>query len=76
MLSSQTKDEETDAAVDKLCAAFGGTLSLEALLAIVEVYYRGLNRQGRLLAPDDTVSLLQPLLPTISFLYEEINLGT
>ena len=33
MLSSQTKDEVTDAAVDKLRAALGGTLSLEALLA-------------------------------------------
>jgi len=36
MLSSQTKDEVTDAAVDKLRAALGGTLSLEALLAAEE----------------------------------------
>jgi endonuclease-3 len=36
MLSSQTKDEVTDAAVDKLRAAFGGTLSLEALLTAEE----------------------------------------
>ena len=36
MLSSQTKDEVTDAAVDKLRAAFGGTLSLEAVLAAEE----------------------------------------
>ncbi|KAI9445762.1 DNA glycosylase [Lactarius psammicola] len=36
MLSSQTKDEVTDAAVDKLRAAFGGTLSLDALLAAEE----------------------------------------
>ena len=33
MLSSQTKDEVTDAAVDKLRAALGGILSLEGLLA-------------------------------------------
>lgn len=32
MLSSQTKDEVTDAAVDKLRVALGGTLSLEGLL--------------------------------------------
>ena len=32
MLSSQTKDEVTDAAVDKLRVALGGTLSLERLL--------------------------------------------
>jgi len=36
MLSSQTKDEATAAAVDKLRAALGGTLSLEALLAAEE----------------------------------------
>ena len=36
MLSSQTKDEVTDAAVDKLRAALGGTLSLEGLLAAEE----------------------------------------
>ena len=32
MLSSQTKDEVTDAAVNKLREAVGGTLSLEAVL--------------------------------------------
>ena len=36
MLSSQTKDEVTDTAVDKLRAALGGTLSLDALLAAEE----------------------------------------
>jgi endonuclease-3 len=36
MLSSQTKDEVTDAAVDKLRAALGGTLSLEGLLNVEE----------------------------------------
>ena len=36
MLSSQTKDEVTDAAVGKLRAALGGALSLEALLAAEE----------------------------------------
>ena len=36
MLSSQTKDEVTDAAVDKLRTALGGTLSLDALLAAEE----------------------------------------
>jgi endonuclease-3 len=37
MLSSQTKDEVTDAAVDKLRAALGGTLSLDTLLAAEEL---------------------------------------
>ena len=32
MLSSQTKDEVTDAAVSKLRAAIGGTLSVQAVL--------------------------------------------
>ena len=36
MLSSQTKDKETDAAVDKLRTSLGGTLSHEALLATGE----------------------------------------
>jgi endonuclease III len=36
MLSSQTKDEVTDAAVGKLRTALGGTLSLDALLAAEE----------------------------------------
>lgn len=36
MLSSQTKDEVTDAAVDKLRVALGGTVSLDALLAAEE----------------------------------------
>lgn len=36
MLSSQTKDEVTDAAVDKLRTAVGGTLSLDAVLAADE----------------------------------------
>lgn len=36
MLSSQTKDEVTDAAVNKLRQAVGGTLSLEAVLAADE----------------------------------------
>jgi len=36
MLSSQTKDEVTDTAVDKLHAALGGTLSLDGLLAAEE----------------------------------------
>ena len=47
MLSSQTKDEVTDAAVDKLRAAFGGTLSLEALLAAEEhVITECINKVG------------------------------
>lgn len=41
MLSSQTKDEVTDAAVDKLRAALGGTLSLDALLAADEQVVAG-----------------------------------
>ena len=32
MLSSQTKDEVTDAAITKLREAVGGTLSIDALL--------------------------------------------
>lgn len=36
MLSSQTKDEVTDAAVDKLRKTLGGTLSLEAVLTADE----------------------------------------
>lgn len=36
MLSSQTKDEVTDAAVGKLRAALGGTLTLDTLLAAEE----------------------------------------
>ena len=47
MLSSQTKDEVTDAAVDKLRAALGGTLSLEALLAAEEqVIASAINKVG------------------------------
>ena len=33
MLSSQTKDEVTDAAVRKLREALGGTITIEALIA-------------------------------------------
>ena len=36
MLSSQTKDEVTDAAVSKLREAVGGTLSVDALLSADE----------------------------------------
>jgi len=36
MLSSQTKDEVTDAAVSNLREAFGGTLSIDAMLAASE----------------------------------------
>ena len=36
MLLSQTKDEVTDVAVDKLRAALGGTLSLNSLLSAEE----------------------------------------
>jgi len=36
MLSSQTEDEVTDTAVDKLRATLGGTLSLDALLTAEE----------------------------------------
>jgi len=34
MLSSQTKDEVTDAAVSKLREAVGGSLSVDAILAV------------------------------------------
>ena len=47
MLSSQTKDEVTDAAVDKLRVALGGTLSLDALLATEEhVIADAINKVG------------------------------
>ena len=47
MLSSQTKDELTDAAVEKLRVALGGTLSLDALLAAEEhVIADAINKVG------------------------------
>ena len=47
MLSSQTKDEVTDAAVDKLRSGLGGTLSLEAVLAAEEhVIADAINKVG------------------------------
>jgi len=47
MLSSQTKDEVTDAAVDKLRVALGGTLSLDVLLAAEEhVIADSINKVG------------------------------
>jgi endonuclease III len=47
MLASQTKDEVTDAAVDKLRVALGGTLSLDALLAAEEhVIADAINKVG------------------------------
>lgn len=47
MLSSQTKDEVTDAAVDKLRVALGGTVSLDALLAAEEhVIADAINKVG------------------------------
>ena len=47
MLSSQTKDEVTDVVVDKLRAAFGGTLGLKALLAAEEhVIANCINKVG------------------------------
>ena len=47
MLSSQTKDEVTDAAVDKLRVALGGTVSLDALLAAEEhVIADSINKVG------------------------------
>lgn len=47
MLSSQTKDEVTDAAVTKLRAAVGGTLSVEAIIAADEsVMSEAINKVG------------------------------
>jgi endonuclease III len=47
MLSSQTKDEVTDAAVAKLRAALGGSLSLDALLAAEEhIIADSINKVG------------------------------
>lgn len=41
MLSSQTKDEVTDAAVNKLREAVGGTLSVQAVLDATEATISG-----------------------------------
>lgn len=47
MLSSQTKDEVTDAAVIKLRAAVGGTLSIDAVIATEEsVIAEAINKVG------------------------------
>jgi endonuclease III len=47
MLSLQTKDEVTDAAVDKLHVALGGTVSFDALLATEEhVIADSINKVG------------------------------
>jgi endonuclease-3 len=47
MLSSQTKDEVTDAAVTKLRTAIGGTLSIENLIAADEkVIAEAINKVG------------------------------
>jgi endonuclease-3 len=47
MLSSQTKDEVTDAAVTKLQAAVGGTLSIHAILSTDEsVISEAINKVG------------------------------
>lgn len=47
MLSPQTKDEVTDAAVRKLRTAVGGVLSVDALLASSEEVIQGaINKVG------------------------------
>jgi endonuclease-3 len=47
VLSLQTKDEVTDAAVAKLRVALGGTLSLDALLAAEEhIIADSINKVG------------------------------
>jgi len=47
MLSPQTKDEVTDAAVRKLRVAVGGVLSVDALLAASDEVIRGaINKVG------------------------------
>lgn len=47
MLSSQTKDEVTDAAVNKLRQVVGGTLSLEAVLAADDaIVSEAINKVG------------------------------
>ncbi|KAF5349592.1 hypothetical protein D9756_008927 [Leucocoprinus leucothites] len=47
MLSSQTKDEVTDAAVKKLRAAVGGVLSIEAVIAAEEtIVSEAINKVG------------------------------
>ena len=63
MLSSQTKDEVTDAAVDKLRVALGGTLSLDALLAAGEhVIPDAINKVGFWRRKTQSVASLSPLL--------------
>ena len=65
MLSSQTKDEVTDAAVDKLRVALGGTLSLDALLAAEEhVIADAINKVGFWRRKTQLVS--SPPLPSFS----------
>jgi endonuclease III len=65
MLSSQTKDEVTDAAVDKLRVALGGTVSLDALLAAEEhVIADAINKVGFWRRKTQSVV---PLLPLSSF---------
>ena len=62
MLSSQTKDEVTDAAVDKLRVALGGTLSLDALLAAEEhVIADAINKVGFWRRKTQLVAPLPPL---------------
>jgi endonuclease-3 len=68
MLSSQTKDEVTDAAVDKLRAAFGGTLSLDALLAAEEhVIADAINKVGFWRRKTQSVSSLSLSLSLMRF---------
>jgi len=59
MLLSQTKDEVTDAAVDKLHAALGGALSLEGRGSVSSrrAGHCRRHQQSRLLASQDTVRL-------------------
>jgi endonuclease-3 len=62
MLSSQTKDEVTDAAVDKLRVALGGTVSLDALLAAEEhVVADAINKVGFWRRKTQLVAPLPPL---------------
>ena len=69
MLSSQTKDEVTDAAVDKLRVALGGTLSLDALLAAEEhVIADAINKVGFWRRKTQLVS--SPPLPSPPLLFK------
>lgn len=64
MLSSQTKDEVTHAAVAKLRVAAGGVITLDAMLAMdTETLQGAINKVG--FWPKKTTCVLAPQAPVI-----------